>query len=169
MRRLLLLVLCCLVLGASGCALGPYGLQAARYTRTETATVMEVYSFGGTLRTLDEDRGATLGFRKSAYVYEREKLSGNAIGQEWRFFYTPNLAGAPVCRASTSVGVELQATPEISRLGLGVLDQVISVGPALGESRIVSFSYDRRNPAVTAVYISHNLQEEKQTHEKESN
>ncbi len=146
-----------LLVCASGCAIGPYGLHAARYTHTETATVMEVYSAGGIVRTLREDRGLTLGLRQSAYVYQREQAQNTLSASEWRFFYLPHPDGSLVCRASTSAGLEVQATSSMSRVAVGVVDQVRTKSLNPKVSQVYRFFFDRAHPEQTSIYMSSSL------------
>lgn len=146
-----------LLLCVSGCAVGPYGLHAARYTFTETATVMEVYSAGGIIRTVREDRGFSLGLRQSAYVYQREQAQNTLSASEWRLFYLPHPDGSLVCRASTSAGLEVQATSSMSRVAVGVVDQVRTKSLNPKVSQVYRFFFDRAHPEQTSIYMSSSL------------
>jgi hypothetical protein len=146
-----------LLLGAalvsSGCAVGNYGMLLARYTYTDSAVVIDVYSAGIHVRPTGADQGATAGYRRASYIFVRNDGGTQPSTSTWRWFRTPWPSASPIIRASTSWGVEIQITPEISRLVLGYLDQMITVGPGSHESKVVQLYYNRAMPTLTYVNI----------------
>lgn len=158
----------------SGCAIGDYGSLVSRYTHTKTATVMDVYSLGLQMRTFQHDRGATLGYRRSSYIFIQDNSSAKAnvqncwmafswpgdaendasdIKTEWCLFQSPTLDTEILTRASTSAGIELQYTKELKRLNMGYLDQTITVGPKTNESIVYKLDYTRNEPKKTKVFF----------------
>jgi hypothetical protein len=154
----------------SGCTFGNYGSLVTRYTQTETATIMDVYSVGLQMRTDQLDRGATLGYRRASYIYIRDSnidsskdkncwLSFNSEGvepstkTEWCLFQSPTLDAEMRTRASTSAGIELQYTKELQRVNMGYLDQAITVGPKPNESIVYKLDYIRNEPEKTKLFF----------------
>lgn len=166
------LLVLCITFIESGCTIGNYGSLLTRYTHTDTATVMDIYSLGAQVRTFKPDRGATLGYRRATYIFVKENRGEHKQNNscflsipweiendkahprtEWCLFQSPLLKAEMLTRASTSTGIEVQSTPEIKRLNVGYLDQAITVGPELGESMIYKLDYKRNEPEKTKVFL----------------
>jgi hypothetical protein len=142
-----LAILASISLALPGCAVGTCGTLIARYTRTPSAVVVDVYSAGVHLQPLGPDAGVSAGYRRASYVFSAGGHEPAPVATTWRWFRAPLPGAAPLLKATTVLGLQAQATPEIVRLGLGYIDQILTVGPGPGESRLVEILYDRSDPA----------------------
>ncbi len=116
--------------------------------------MIEVRAFGLLIRPGGIDAGISLGYRHAVYLFPRSEEDGKP-GTEWRWFRS-FLGGEPArVRGSTSLGLELQFTPEIKRLAFGYVDQFLIDGGPPGESSLVNLRYVRGQPADTMLSISH--------------
>ncbi len=138
----------------SGCALGNYGTLAARATYTPTAVVIDTFVLGGQIRPGSNDLGASVGYRTASYIFPRAETSLTEPSVEWSFFHVPQFPGKPVTRANTTLGLEVQATPEISGINLGYWDQVLTVDPKPEQSKIVNLFYIRGQPQQTILTVT---------------
>lgn len=155
---------------ASGCAIGNYGSLLTRYTYTDTATVMDVYSLGLQVRDFQPDRGTTFGYRRSSYIFPRQNTQstarqpdcwlgfswGTSESQEtnkWCLFQSPPVQEEMLTRISTTAGVEIQYNGGFNRLSLGYLDQALTIGPQPGESMVYKLDYTRNDPEKTYVFL----------------
>lgn len=133
---------------------------------------MDVFSLGAQLRTFAPDRGATLGYRHSSYIFVKNSNAQNkneiscllsfpwkAVSDksqprtEWCLFESPPIEAEMLTRASTSTGIEIQYTKELKRLNLGYLDQALTIGPEPGESVVYKLDYKRNKPEKTQVFF----------------
>ena len=147
-------VLTGLPLTLPACTLANYGTLLSRRTTTHGAEIVEVFALGAQLRPLGFDTGLSLGYRHAAYIFPLAVANNDRPRTEWAWFRVPALAGAPLLRASTSLGLETQFTPGIKRCTLGYLDQILTDGGGPGESRIVKLHYERRDPLKTRLEFS---------------
>ncbi len=154
-RRFLFLML--VIVCFPGCAFGNHGTLLTRRTMVKNAEILDVYAVGLLLRTSSVDGGFSLGYRHATFIYplEADLVDASERGSEWFWFRAPLRTEHPLLRASTSIGLETQFTPEIKRFGLGYLDQVLIDGGAADESRVVKLSYNRDAPANTILHITH--------------
>ena len=137
----------------TGCAVGDYGTLVSRYTRTRTATVLDVYALGWQVRPDATDRGLTLGWRKSSYVFANPVGSGVKGTHRWSWFQAPWPEGDLVLRANTTAGIEVQATPDIRRTHLGYLNQMMTRTPLPGEDIALKVHFDNQNPGSTQALL----------------
>jgi hypothetical protein len=152
--RLKVALLVPLLATLSSCAIGSTGVVTARHTRTPTAIVVDLYTFGLQVRPSAFDGGATLGYRHVTYVYPRgESRYGEASrDREWLHCNLP--AGAPLLLASRSVGLELQGTRQVSRLSFGYLSQTMLTSPVPAyESCLLQLDYAPAQPENTFVAV----------------
>jgi hypothetical protein len=143
------------VLGTlAGCAIGATGVITARHTRTPTATVVDLYSFGVQLRPSAFDGGVTLGYRHVTYIYPRAASTTAEAPARVQWLRCDVPAGPPILLASRSVGVELQATQRGSRLSLGYLSQTTVTSPVgPHESCLLQLDYEPAQPQNTVVAL----------------
>ncbi len=137
----------------AGCTVGNHGTLIAKYTTTDTVTVLDVYSVGFQVRPTGVDLGATLGYRHATYVFSNTDTLDPTGLSDWHWFNSPWPSGELVMRGNSSLGVEMQATEQIGRLTVGYINQLITVGPAPGESKIVRLYYNRKRPKETYLYL----------------
>lgn len=142
-----------IVFACAGCSIGNYGTLLARYTYTDTAVVMDSYNIGLQLRPQGPDGGWTLGYRRASYVLPRTEEQPEPTAVVWRCCYAPWPSGSLVMRGTTTLGMELQVTSDISRMTLGYLDQMITAGPPPGGSQAVRIFYNRNQPHLTHIFI----------------
>lgn len=143
-----------LVVVLTGCACGNHGTLVARRTVVPGAEIIDVFAFGALFRPLGFDTGLSFGYRHASYIYPLPAPAAkNAESPtvEWHWFYAPPAPGPPLLRASTTIGVEAQVTPEIKRCTLGYLDQVLTIGGGPTDSMLVKLFYDRHHPLQTAL------------------
>lgn len=153
-RELRTLLLVAALATLSGCAVGSSGVVSARHTRTPSAHVIDVYTFGLHVRPSAFDRGATLGYRHATYIYPSggwDALTGSSR-REWLRCKLP--PGSPILLASRSTGLELQATERVSRLSLGYLSQTTLSSPVRPEeSCVLQIDYEPAQPENTTLAI----------------
>lgn len=137
-----------LALACSGCAIGNHGTLLARRTVAGGAEILDVYAFGLLIRPGGFDAGISLGYRHATYIFPLASIA-EPRGSDWRWFHAPVPAADPLVTASTSLGLETQFTPDIRRITLGYLDQMIIGGGSPQESRAVSLRYKRSDPSLT--------------------
>ena len=143
--------LAAVALAQAGCALGPYGTLLARRTVAAGAEIVDTYAFGALARPLGADRGLSFGYRHASYLYPLAEGEQEPRGSAWHCGYAPIPARAPLLRASTTIGVEGQFTPEIQRCTVGYLDQVLTVAAHGDQSRVVKLHYRRSRPEETTL------------------
>jgi hypothetical protein len=141
------------VFACIGCSVGNYGTLLARYTYTDTAVVLDSYTIGLQLRPQGPDGGLSLGYRRASYVFPRAAEQPEPTTVVWRCFAAPWPPGSLVTRGITTLGMEIQATPDMSRITLGYLDQMLTAGPPPGASQVVSVFYNRNQPHRTHIFI----------------
>jgi hypothetical protein len=112
---------------------------------------MDIFAFGALLRPFGFDKGLTFGYRHTSYIFPLPAETGESPSAQWLWFYAPSATTPPLLRASTSIGIETQFTPEIKRCTVGYLDQVLTIGGGPTDSMLVKLFYDRRHPLQTAL------------------
>ncbi len=140
--------------GTCSCAIGPYGLTAARYTYTATAVVAEIYSLGVIYRPDAWNCAAILGANKSLYIYRR--APGGREKSEWHFAKASLPNETPMYQVSSSVGIEFDGGPHQYRLAIGLVEQAVSRSPEENESEIVRLVYDADHTERTYASVSDN-------------
>lgn len=135
-------------LGSAGCAIGPYGAIVARYTYTPTAMVAEIYSVGAIYQVIEST--AILGVNKSVYVYPA--TAGLRPSPEWHFGRASLRETAPLCRSSTTFGIEADGTSYRYGIVAGFFSQTIS--QTLRESGLLRLVYDADHKERTYVDVS---------------
>jgi len=138
-----------LQLGASGCSLGPYGTTAGRYTYTQDAIIVEVFSAGIVYQGESDGIAGIVGINKSLYIYP--PASGAAQTSGWQFAALSRPKDPTVCKVSTTLGLELDASTNRYGVALGLINRFTSIGPAEGESRVVQLVYDSERKEQTYV------------------
>jgi hypothetical protein len=147
----------CLFLGVlsmalAGCAFGNHGTLVARRTIARGAEVIDTFAFGALVRPIGADSGISFGYRHASYIYPLDPAkAAEEPRTQWYWFHAPPALQRPLLRASTSIGLETQFTPEIRRCTLGYLSQMLTIGGSPHESKIVKLHYARRYPLETTL------------------
>ena len=145
---------CLWVIGFSGCAYGNYGFILAKHTFTRTAEVVDIYSFGAQARTIDFDRGGTIGYRRTSYVYPRDSEHSSQTSHI-DLFHTALPPTDPILLANTAIGLEVQLIPETKRIAAGYLCQVLTIAPTESDgSCMVKLSYSSSAPELTIAEVT---------------
>ena len=135
----------------TGCACGNYGTLVSRRTVVRGAEIVDVFACGVLLRPIGSDTGLSFGYRHASYIYPVATEEEAIATTQWHLFHAPLSSSPPLLRASTTLGIEAQLTPEIKRCTVGYLDQVLTVGGSPNESRIVKLHYPRSRPEETTL------------------
>lgn len=148
-------ILSCLwIVGFGGCAYGNNGFILAKHTFTRTAEVVDIYSFGAQVRTIDYDRGATFGYRRASYVYPRVSEQSSQMSHI-DIFHTVLPVTDPILLANTAIGVEVELIPETNRIAAGYLCQVLTIVPGgVNDSLIGRLSYSNNAPELTIAELA---------------
>lgn len=141
----------------SGCAVGPYGTVVSKVTYTDSAMVIDLYSFGFQLRPGGYDGGASLGQRHAVYIFPCSLKEERTKKEGWHWFNASLPEPAPLVRATSVYGLELETSPQRRRMALGYSDQIETLGPRAGESAIAEILYDREIPEKTRVFFKEKL------------
>ena len=142
-----------LALCLPGCAFGHHGTLLARRTLVKGAEVVDVHALGLLVRPTSIDGGLTVGYRHATYIFPRESIADEEPRSDWLWFHAPLGDELPLLRTSTSLGLELQWMPEIKRVSLGYLDQVVTDGGGAEDSRIVRLHFNRHDALATTLEI----------------
>lgn len=138
----------------SGCVLGRFGTLAARTTLTPTAKIVDVYALGALLRPVGSDRGIGVAWRRTAYVYPREKGDVAVLGTHWSYGRAPVDREAPFFLIARGIGAEMVLFPGFTRVHVGYAEDSFTFTYGLAADRSVSFQYHPSAPDATRLTIS---------------
>ena len=138
----------------SGFVLGRFGTLAARTTHTPTARIVDVFALGALFRPLGSDAGISIGWRRTAYVYPREKGDVAVLGTNWSYGRTPINREAPFFLIARGIGAEMVFFPGFTRVHMGYAEDSFTFASSLAADRSVSFQYRPAAPDATRLTIS---------------
>ena len=140
-----------------GCALGNYGSLASKVTYTETAMIVETYMVGFQVRPDSFDGGATLGHRRSVFIFPCSLKGDLPEEPEWHWFYAPLPEKAPFTSIRSVYGLDLETSESQNRFTLGYSDKWETRGPRPGESMLARVFFDRRSPESAQILVKESL------------
>ena len=138
----------------SGCVLGRFGTLVARTTFTPTAKVVDVFALGALLRPVGSDAGIGIAWRRTAYVYPREKGDVAVMGAHWSYGRAPLDREAPFFLIARGIGAEMAFFPGFTRVHVGYAEDSFTFASGLAADSSVSFQYRPSAPDATCLTIS---------------
>jgi len=157
------------VASLTGCSIDEHGLVRVRHYETPTATMLTLDGFGGHLSTFDVDRGFTLGWAETTYVFPKgtpipesglsEHLKESLLNSSTRVMpvedhrVAPRPTDPPFVVVSRRAGFAIDANARRAGLFLGWQERAaILVGQ---EAEVVVFvRLDPAKPEETEIFIN---------------
>lgn len=106
-----------LVIAINGCAIGSYGLLAAKVRVHGDVATIATQSIGLQLRTRADDRGAHFGYSNRTYVVPRDQAPRVSPG--WYLFRIPDVPAPALSVQSSTYGIEWSLNEPVAGISIG--------------------------------------------------